>query len=406
MHVEERLLKYVSYWTTSDEECRQIPSSERQFELGKVLEQELRDLDLEKVTLTDHCYVYGLLPATKGYADKPAVGFISHMDTAPDFSGKDVKPQIIPDYDGNDVLLKGSGAYLKVSNFPTLKTLKGRTLITTDGTTLLGADDKAGVAEIMTAVEQIITEKIPHGDIWIGFTPDEEVGSGADLFDLDYFKAKFAYTVDGDYEGEVAYENFNAASASFEITGVNVHPGEAKDIMINAALVGCEIASLLPENETPAHTEGREGFYHLTDFSGDIAHAKVNYIVRDHDKATFEKRLDTLRGIEKKMNEKYHADTVKLNIQHSYSNMLEVIEKNEYVVAIAKKAIKNVGLEPVSRPVRGGTDGARLSFMGLPCPNLGTGGYGFHGPFEHISVEGMDTAVSVIKEIIKITAEY
>lgn len=405
MRVEERLLKYVSYWTTSDEECRQIPSSERQFELGKVLEQELRDLGLEKVTLTDHCYVYGLLPATKGYADKPAVGFISHMDTAPDFSGKDVKPQIIPDYDGNDVLLKGSGAYLKVSDFPTLKTLKGRTLITTDGTTLLGADDKAGIAEIMTAVEQIITEKIPHGDIWIGFTPDEEVGSGADLFDLDYFKAKFAYTVDGDYEGEVAYENFNAASASFEIKGVNVHPGEAKDIMINAALVGCEIASLLPENETPAHTEGREGFYHLTDFSGDIAHAKVNYIVRDHDKATFEKRLDTLRGIEKKMNEKYHADTVKLNIQHSYSNMLEVIEKNEYVVAIAKKAIKNVGLEPVSRPVRGGTDGARLSFMGLPCPNLGTGGYGFHGPFEHISVEGMDTAVSVIKEIVKITAE-
>lgn len=405
MRVEERLLKYVSYWTTSDEECRQIPSSKRQFELGKVLEQELRDLGLEKVTLTDHCYVYGLLPATKGYADKPAVGFISHMDTAPDFSGKDVKPQIIPDYDGNDILLKGSGAYLKVSDFPTLKTLKGRTLITTDGTTLLGADDKAGVSEIMTAVEQIITEKIPHGDIWIGFTPDEEVGSGADLFDLDYFKARFAYTVDGDYEGEVAYENFNAASASFEINGVNVHPGEAKDIMINAALVGCEIASLLPENETPAHTEGREGFYHLTDFSGDIAHAKVNYIVRDHDKATFEKRLDTLRGIEQKMNEKYHADTVKLNIQHSYSNMLEVIEKNEYVVAIAKKAIKNVGLEPVSRPVRGGTDGARLSFMGLPCPNLGTGGYGFHGPFEHISVEGMDTAVSVIKEIVKITAE-
>lgn len=405
MRVEERLLKYVSYWTTSDEECRQIPSSERQFELGKVLEQELRDLGLEKVTLTDHCYVYGLLPATKGYADKPAVGFISHMDTAPDFSGKDVKPQIIPDYDGNDVLLNGSGAYLKISDFPTLKTLKGRTLITTDGTTLLGADDKAGVSEIMTAVEQIITEKIPHGDIWIGFTPDEEVGSGADLFDLDYFKARFAYTVDGDYEGEVAYENFNAASASFEINGVNVHPGEAKDIMINAALVGCEIASLLPENETPAHTEGREGFYHLTDFSGDIAHAKVNYIVRDHDKATFEKRLDTLRGIEQKMNEKYHADTVTLNIQHSYSNMLEVIEKNEYVVAIAKKAIKNVGLEPVSRPVRGGTDGARLSFMGLPCPNLGTGGYGFHGPFEHISVEGMNTAVSVIKEIVKITAE-
>ncbi len=405
MRVEERLLKYVSYWTTSDEECRQIPSTDRQFALGKVLEQELRELGLEKVTLTDHCYVYGLLPATKGYGEKAAVGFISHMDTAPDFSGENVKPQIISDYDGRDVLLKGSGAYLKVSDFPTLETLKGRTLITTDGTTLLGADDKAGVAEIMTAVEQIISENIPHGDIWIGFTPDEEVGCGADLFDLDYFKAKFAYTVDGDYEGEVAYENFNAASASFEIDGVNVHPGEAKDIMINAALVGCEIASLLPENETPAHTEGREGFYHLTDFSGDIAHAKIDYIIRDHDKASFEKRLDVLRGIEKKINEKYHADTVKLNITHSYSNMLEVIEKNEFVVDIARKAIKNAGLEPISRPVRGGTDGARLSFMGLPCPNLGTGGYGFHGPFEHISVEGMNTAVSVIKEIIKITAE-
>lgn len=405
MRVEERLLKYVSYWTTSDEECRQIPSTDRQFALGKVLEQELRELGLEKVTLTDHCYVYGLLPATKGYGEKAAVGFISHMDTAPDFSGENVKPQIISDYDGRDVLLKGSGAYLKVSDFPTLETLKGRTLITTDGTTLLGADDKAGVAEIMTAVEQIISENIPHGDIWIGFTPDEEVGCGADLFDLDYFKAKFAYTVDGDYQGEVAYENFNAASASFEIDGVNVHPGEAKDIMINAALVGCEIASLLPENETPAHTEGREGFYHLTDFSGDIAHAKIDYIIRDHDKASFEKRLDVLRGIEKKINEKYHADTVKLNITHSYSNMLEVIEKNEFVVDIARKAIKNAGLEPISRPVRGGTDGARLSFMGLPCPNLGTGGYGFHGPFEHISVEGMNTAVSVIKEIVKITAE-
>lgn len=405
MRVEERLLKYVSYWTTSDEECRQIPSTDRQFALGKVLERELRELGLEKVTLTDHCYVYGLLPATKGYEEKAAVGFISHMDTAPDFSGENVKPQIISDYNGRDVLLKGSGAYLKVSGFPTLETLKGRTLITTDGTTLLGADDKAGVAEIMTAVEQIISENIPHGDIWIGFTPDEEVGCGADLFDLDYFKAKFAYTVDGDYEGEVAYENFNAASASFEIDGVNVHPGEAKDIMINAALVGCEIASLLPENETPAHTEGREGFYHLTDFSGDIAHAKIDYIIRDHDKASFEKRLDVLRGIEKKINEKYHADTVKLNITHSYSNMLEVIEKNEFVVDIARKAIKNAGLEPISRPVRGGTDGARLSFMGLPCPNLGTGGYGFHGPFEHISVEGMNTAVSVIKEIVKITAE-
>ena len=257
----------------------------------------------------------------------------------------------------------------------------------------------------MTAVEQIIKEGIPHGDLWIGFTPDEEVGCGADLFDLDYFKADFAYTVDGDYEGEVAYENFNAASASFEIRGVNVHPGEAKDIMINAVLVGCELASMLPERETPAHTEGREGFYHLMNMSGDIASARLDYIIRDHDKASFENRLATLQKITYALNEKYGDGTVTLKTQESYLNMLEVIEQHPEVVDIAKKAIKNVGLEPLSRPVRGGTDGARLSFMGLPCPNLGTGGYGFHGPFEHVTVEGMETAVSVIKEIVKITAE-
>lgn len=405
MQVVERFLKYVSYWTTSDEENNQIPSSSRQFDLGKVLEQELKDLGLEKVTLTDHCYVYGLLPATKGYESKKAVGFIAHMDTAPDFSGKDVKPQVIESYDGNDVLLTGNQSYLKVSDFPHLKTLVGRTLITTDGTTLLGADDKAGLAEIITAIEEIIQSGMPHGDIWIGFTPDEEVGAGADLFDLDYFKADFAYTLDGDYEGEVAYENFNAASAVFEIKGVNVHPGEAKDIMVNAALVGCEIQSMLPELETPAHTEGREGFFHLTDMCGDVASAKLSYIVRDHDKNAFETKLNLLRTIEIELNQKYGAGTVNLVINHSYSNMLEIIEKNEFVVDIARKAISNVGLEPLSRPVRGGTDGARLSFMGLPCPNLGTGGYGFHGPFEHISVEGMKTAIQVIKEIVTLTTE-
>ncbi len=405
MNVEKRLLNYVSYWTSSDETNQNIPSSEREFTLARVLEKELKDLGLEKVTLTDHCYVYGLLPATPGMESKKAVGFIAHMDTAPDYSGENVKPQIIPDYDGNDVLLKGSGAYLKVSDFPSLSTLKGRTLITTDGTTLLGADDKAGVAEIMTAVEEIINEKLPHGDIWIGFTPDEEVGAGADLFDLNYFKAEYAYTVDGDYEGEVAYENFNAASATFNITGVNVHPGEAKDIMINAALVGCEIASMLPENETPAHTEGREGFYHLCDMSGDVASATLSYIVRDHDKNVFESRLNRLRTIEVEMNQKYGAGTVSLNISHSYENMLSVIEKNMYTIDLAREAISSVSLEPLSRPVRGGTDGARLSFMGLPCPNLGTGGYGFHGPFEHISVEGMETAVKIIKYIASHSVE-
>lgn len=399
MKVEERLLKYVSYWTTSDETNNQIPSSDREFELARELEKELKELGLDKVILTDNCYVYGLLPATPGMESKKAVGFIAHIDTAPDFSGENVKPQIISNYDGNDVLLKGTGAYLKVSDFPSLSSLKGRTLITTDGTTLLGADDKAGVAEIMTAVEEIINEQIPHGDIWIGFTPDEEVGAGADLFNLDYFKADYAYTVDGDYEGEVAYENFNAASATFNITGVNVHPGEAKDIMVNAALVGCEIASMLPETETPAHTEGREGFFHLTDMSGDVASATLSYIVRDHDKNIFESRLNKLRTIEVEINQKYGSDTVSLNISHSYENMLSVIENNMYTIDLAKEAIKSVGLEPLSRPVRGGTDGARLSFMGLPCPNLGTGGYGFHGPFEHITVEGMETAVKIIKYI-------
>lgn len=402
MTVEERLLKYVSYWTTSDENSTNIPSSKREFALAELLEEELNALHLSNVTLTDHCYVYGLLPATKDMESKKSVGFISHIDTAPDFNGKDVKPQIINNYDGGDVLLEGTGEYLKVSDFPTLSTLKGRTLITTDGTSLLGADDKAGVAEIITAIEEIIKENIPHGDIWVGFTPDEEIGAGPEFFDLDYFKADFAYTVDGDYEGEVAYENFNAASAVFDITGVNVHPGEAKGIMVNAALVACEIAGMLPESETPAETEGRQGFYHLTDMNGDVSHASLSYIIRDHDAALFNDRLDTLRSIEKNINVKYGPKTVDLTIKHSYDNMLSVIKDNMFVIDIAKKAIEQNGLELISRPVRGGTDGARLSFMGLPCPNLGTGGYGFHGPFEHISVEAMHTATNIIKSIVQL----
>lgn len=405
MAVEKRFLKYVSYWTTSEDDQESIPSTKRQFELAKVLEQELKELNLEKVRLDEHCYVYGLLPATAGMEGKKAVGFIAHMDTAPDFSGENVKPQIIENYNGEDVLLPGSGTYIKVEDFPHLASLKGRTLITTDGTTLLGSDDKAGVAAIMQAVEEIQKEGIPHGDIWVGFTPDEEVGRGAELFDLDYFKADFAYTVDGGYEGEIAYENFNAASAEFVIHGVNVHPGEAKDIMVNAAAIACEIESKIPKNETPEHTEGREGFYHLTDISGNVEKAELSYIVRDHDRASFESRLNRLRTLEVEINQKYGTGTVSLTITDSYSNMLEIIEQHPYVVDIAKKAISMTGLTPLSRPVRGGTDGARLSFMGLPCPNLGTGGYGFHGPYEHISVEGMQTAVSVIKNIVTIVAE-
>ena len=400
MKLEERFLNYVSYWTTSDEEGSVNPTSEREFALAKVLEQELKDLGLSKVLLSDTCYVYGLLPATDGMENKKAIGLIAHMDTAPDFSGENVKPQIIPEYDGNDILLEGSGTYLKVSDFPSLEQLKGHRLITTDGTTLLGADDKAGIAEIMTAIEEIINEGTPHGDIWICFTPDEEVGMGPDSFDLDYFKADYAYTVDGAYEADIAYENFNAAGATFTVKGVSVHPGEAKDIMVNAGLIACEIASRLPEKETPAHTEGREGFFHLTDVSGDVVSAKLSYIIRDHDKNLFESRLNLLRTLEVEINQKYGANTVDLEITHSYENMLSVIENHMYVVDLAKDAIFSAGLDPVSLPVRGGTDGARLSFMGLPCPNLGTGGYGFHGPYEHVSVTSMQRVVEILKTIL------
>jgi len=290
---------------------------------------------------------------------------------------------------------------IKVSDFPHLRSMKGRTLITTDGTTLLGADDKAGIAAIMTAVAELIKEKMPHGDIWIGFTPDEEIGEGADLFDLDYFQADYAYTVDGDYEGEVAYENFNAASAHFKIKGVNVHPGSAKNIMVNAASIACEIQNMLPVEETPEHTEGREGFYHLEGMHGDVNEAHLDYIVRDHDSGLFEKRQQYLRGIETELNKKYGAGTVTLELKESYRNMLEVMEQNFFVVEQAKEAVKAAGIEPVSLPIRGGTDGGRLSFMGLPCPNLGTGGYAFHGPKEHVTVEGMEYVVKVIKGIVQ-----
>ena len=400
MKLEQRFLNYVSYWTTSDEEGTTNPTSEREFALAKVLKEELEELGLTNVLLSDTCYVYGLLPATTGMETKKSIGLIAHMDTAPDFCGKDIKPQIIPCYDGEDIFLEGSNSYLKVSDVPSLKTLKGHRLITTDGTTLLGADDKAGIAEIITAIEEIKNNDIPHGDIWVCFTPDEEVGMGPNSFDLDYFKADYAYTVDGSYEADIAYENFNAASATFTVNGISVHPGEAKDIMVNAGLIACEIACQLPKLETPAHTEGREGFFHLTDMSGDVVSATLSYIVRDHDKDLFASRLAFLRSLEEKMNASYGADTVTLQIKHSYENMLSIIEKEMYIVELAKDAIHSVGLEPVSLPVRGGTDGARLSFMGLPCPNLGTGGYAFHGPYEHISVTSMQKVVEILKYIM------
>lgn len=400
MKVEERFLNYVSYWTTSGEDMDVIPSTQRQFDLAHVLEQELKELGLSRVLCDNHCYVYGLLPATPGHEEDKAIGLIAHMDTAPAFSGENVKPVRIEHYDGQDITL-ANGTVIRVSDFPLLKERAGKTLIVTDGTTLLGADDKAGIAEILTALEQLMEKKLPHGDIWVGFTPDEEVGNGPHKFNLDYFQADYAYTVDGDYEGEVAYENFNASSAVFQIQGVNVHPGSAKDIMVNAAAIACEIQSLLPEQETPAHTEGREGFYHLEEISGSVTSARLSYIVRDHDKEVYRKRQQVLREIEAKMNEKYGAGTVTLTLSESYRNMLEIMEQHFYIIERAQDAIRSCGLEPISRPVRGGTDGAQLSFRGLPCPNLGTGGNAFHGPMEHICVEAMEQVVDILVEIMR-----
>ena len=360
----------------------------------------MKSLGINDASVDEHCYVTGHIPATEGMENVPAIGFIAHLDTAPDCSGENVKPVLHENYNGEDLEL-GNGRVLTNKLFPHLKSLKGRTLITTDGTTLLGADDKAGVAEIMTLAEEVITKEIPHGKICIAFTPDEEIGHGAELLDLQKFGADFAYTVDGGSENEIEYENFNAAAASFVIKGVSVHPGDAKDRMVNAALVACEIASMLPAAETPAHTEEREGFYHLTDIKGDVENAEIDYIIRDHDKNLFDAKLKTLRLIEKTLNEKYGEATVTLTIKEQYRNMIEKIRPHMHIVETAKKCIHEQGLEPLEVPVRGGTDGACLSYRGLPCPNLGTAGYAFHGPFEHITAEGMDKVVEILTAIVK-----
>lgn len=408
MKILDRFLQYVRFTTTSDEKASTCPSTAGQLELGNYLAQELKNIGLSQVKIDEHGYVYGMLPATFGHETDDAIGFISHMDTSPDFSGVNPKPQVFENYNGSDVVLQGSGDVLRTSEFLDLETLKGRTLVTTDGTTLLGADDKAGMTAIVTAMERLAESdrngaQIPHGDIWVGFTPDEEIGRGADLFDLNFFKAKYAYTVDGSYEGELAYENFNAATAIFKVRGKSVHPGEAKGIMKNASLIAAEIAMALPKNETPATTEGREGFYHLIDMQGDVSEAKLVYIVRDHDQQIFEKRLKTLEKLAVIFNSKYGGvqtdPVISVEIKNSYSNMLQVIERYPQVLERARSAIRKAGIEPVSKPVRGGTDGARLSFMGLPCPNLGTGGYAYHGPFEHVTVEGIETVSRIILNI-------
>ena len=405
MKAYERLLKYVKINTKSDDRSATVPTSAIQFDLARMLEEELREIGCENVRADDKCYVYAEIPATKGCENAPVLGFIAHMDTSPDFSGEGVNPQLHENYNGEDVVLGDSGRVLSTKTFPHLKSLKGRTLITTDGNTLLGADDKAGVAEIMTLAEMLINENIPHGKICIGFTPDEEVGSGADYFDVKGFGADYAYTVDGGAEGSLEYENFNAAGAKFTVNGVNVHPGSAKNIMVNAILVAMEINSMLPSADIPSKTEGYEGFFHATDMTGDTEKATLEYIVRDHSAEMFEARKTILRHIEKTLNEKYGEGTVVLEIKEQYRNMYEMILPAKHLVDNAILAAKKVGLEPSVEPIRGGTDGARLSYMGLPCPNLGTGGYAFHGPFEHITVEGMDKATEMLVEIVKIYSE-
>mgnify|MGYP000792267131 CR=1 FL=1 len=405
MRAYERLLDYVKVYTTSDPESGTHPSAAREFDLAHKLVEELKALGVEDARVDEHCYVYGSLPATPGCEEKPALGLIAHMDTAPDASGENVNPILHESYDGGDVVLPATGKVMKVSAFPFLASMKGETLITTDGTTLLGADDKAGVAEIMTAVETVIREGRPHGKLCIGFTPDEEIGSGADHFDVEGFGCDFAYTVDGGTEGEIEFENFNAAGAKFTVTGFNIHPGGAKDTMINAIAVASEIQSLLPEAESPRNTEGYEGFYHLTSMSGDVAHAESEYIIRDHDAEKFAAKEENLRRIEKAMNEKYGEGTVKLEIKEQYRNMAEKIRPCYHLIENAEEAARRAGMEPIVLPIRGGTDGARLSFMGLPCPNIGTGGYACHGPYEHITVEGMEKTMAMLKELVKIYAE-
>lgn len=405
MKVCERFLKYIRINTKSDETSDTVPSSANQFDLARILGDELTDLGCSNVTVDDKCYVYAEIPATKGYEDRVRLGFVAHMDTSPDFSGENVNPQIIEHYDGGRVALGESGRVLDPAVFPHLKGLAGRTLITTDGTTLLGADDKAGVAEIMTLVERLLTENIPHGRIAVAFTPDEEVGSGADHFDVERFGCDFAYTADGDAEGGLEYENFNACGARFRVRGFNVHPGYAKDVMVNAALVAMEINSMLPAADIPSRTEGYEGFYHVTDIKGDCESAQLDYIVRDHDFAMFEARKNILRHIEKTLNEKYGQGTVTLTLRDQYRNMKEKIEPCFHLVENAKVAAERCGIKLCVQPIRGGTDGARLSYMGLPCPNLGTGGYAFHGPFEHITVEGMEKATDMLTELVRIYAE-
>ena len=403
MRAYERLIQYARIHTTSDPDSETCPSTSRQFDLANLLAEEMKNIGISNAKVDEHVYVYGFIPATAGCEEKPALGLIAHMDTAPDASGENVQPILHENYDGCDLTLP-SGMVLSTDKFPFLSEMKGETLITTDGTTLLGADDKAGIAEIMTAAELLIHSDTPHGRICIGFTPDEEIGRGADRFDIPGFGAQFAYTVDGGDVGCIEYENFNAAEALVTIKGFSVHPGDSKNRMINASNVALEFHMAVPAMDRPEHTQGREGFYHLTGMGGDVSDARLEYILRDHDAVKLEVKKETLLHIADCLNETYGSGTVSVQIQDNYQNMIEMIKPHFHLIETAETAIRMAGLTPHSMPVRGGTDGARLSWEGLPCPNLGTGGFNFHGPAECITVERMDKAVDILLNIIKLYA--
>lgn len=411
MRAYERLLKYVSYETTSDENSQTCPSSAKELVLADELVEELKAIGVADAHVDKDGYVYGSIPATKGAENEKTIGLIAHMDTAPAMSGAGIKPRIINDYDGADIVLNEKlGVVMDTVTFPQLRNYVGQDLIVTDGTTLLGADDKAGIAEIMTAAAQIIEddkacegntdEHIAHGKICIAFTPDEEIGRGADRFNVESFGADYAYTVDGGMLGEIEFENFNAASAKVHIKGENIHPGEAKNKMKNASLLAMEFNSMLPPAEIPAHTEGYEGFFHLCGMSGDEENAYLDYIVRDHNMDKFLERKAMLEHITAYLNTKYGAGTVNLDMKDSYYNMREKLEADLYIVDRAVEAMKENGVEPIIQPIRRGTDGARLSFMGLLCPNLSTGGHNFHGKYEYICIQSMDKMVEIIKSIV------
>lgn len=398
--VTERFLTYVKHHTTSDESSDTFPSTKRQLAFAAFLAKECEAIGLQSVSVDAYGYVTALLPGNT--ANAPTIGFISHMDTSPDASGENVLSNIVENYDGKAIPLNGT--VLSPKEFPSLKEYIGQTLITSDGTTLLGADDKAGIAEILTAAEYLLAHpEIPHGDIRIAFTPDEEIGKGVDFFDVDKFHADFAYTLDGGRIGELEYENFNAARAIIRIKGKNVHPGSAKNVMKNATLIGTEIASLLPERETPAKTEGYEGFFHLCSFEGDVTSATLNYIIRDFNADSFAHRKELLRLIVERKNAQYN-NCIELDLHDEYYNMLSQIEPHMEIVSLAKQAMLDCGITPIIQPIRGGTDGARLSFMGLPCPNLFAGGHNFHSNYEYVPVPSMEKAVSMIVRIAELAA--